>query len=69
MTWVPTVGFGQPKRFSFSSVSFLSLSDISLTEPGDFPSGLAQFSLLDEMPLVTRYADVAPKLVNATVIW
>lgn len=32
-------------------VSVFSLPDISLTEPGDFPSGLAQLSLLDAMPL------------------
>lgn len=62
MTRVPTVGFSQLKKFSFSSVSFLSLSQtFLLLSLVIFPSGLAQLSLLDKRPLVTHYADVAPK--------
>ena len=42
------------------SVFFLSQTFLLLSL-AIFPSGLAQLSLLDKMPLVTLYADVAPK--------
>ena len=57
-------GLWSPQEVLFFPVSVvfsLSLSEVSLTEPGHFFFGPAQLSSLDEMLHMTHYAEVALK--------